>query len=422
MSHALKILRIGFVLFVLFGAVTSGFSQNSLDFYLNAARQNNPNIKEHQAQTKKSIIQKNIINAEYTAPKVSLNAEINYSPLFPNKSDSKAIGFDVAVTDGGLYAVLLNVRQPIFNKAITEMLHKQAAIVGETGDNNVKVTLHQLEREITDQYIVSYQSLNQINFVNNLTIQLQQQKEIIDAFATKGIYKQLDILLIDIEIQRQKTELSNLQAIYNRNIYKLNDLCGISSNIPAKLTNPHIEIKPEIQQSQFLEQFRLDSLKEVSDLEVANLKYKLQFNLYGNTGMMAIDLNGIQRKIGFGVGVTMAVPLYDGNQKKYTCQQFELKLSVIGNYKQNFLVQKSNRKQGILSDLKLMEQKNSQIRSQLTNYEKLLELYKIELQTGELELINYLNVIKSFTEAKNSLTISETNKLLIISESNYYNW
>jgi outer membrane protein TolC len=155
---------------------------------------------------------------------------------------------------------------------------------------------------------------------------------------------------------------------------------------------------------------------------VANLKYKPQFNLYGNTGLMAIELDGIQRKFGFGVGVTMAVPLYDGNQKKYTRQQTDLNLSVINNYKQNFLIQKSNRQQGILSDLKLIEQKNNQIRAQLTNYEKLLELYKIDLQTGELPLINYLNVVKSYTEAKNSLTISETNKLLIINENNYYNW
>jgi outer membrane protein TolC len=166
----------------------------------------------------------------------------------------------------------------------------------------------------------------------------------------------------------------------------------------------------------------LDSLKEVADLQVANLQYKPQFNLYGNTGLMAIELDGIQRKFGFGVGATMAIPLYDGNQKKYTRQQTDVSLRIIDNYKQNFLVQKSNRQQAILSDLNLIEQKNNQIRSQLKNFEKLLDLYKIDLQTGELEIINYMNTIKSYTEAKNNLTISETNKLLIINENNYYNW
>jgi outer membrane protein TolC len=422
MNHILKSTRIGFVFLVFLLATPSIFSQNSLDYYLKVARENNPTIKENRAQTEKADIQKNIVKAEYTAPKVSLNGEINYSPLFPNISDPKAIGYDVAVTDGGLFAALLNVRQPIFNKSTSETLNKQATISGESGTNKAKVTLHQLEKEVTDQYIVSYQSLKQIDFVTNLRDQLLKQKEIIETFATKGIYKRSDILLIDIEIQNQNTELSNLQAIYNRNIYKLNDLCGISANNNIKLTEPILEIKSEIQQSQFLEQFRLDSLKEVTDLQVANLKYKPQFNLYGNTGLMAIELDGIQRKFGFGVGATMAIPLYDGNQKKYTRQQTDVNLRVIDNYKQNFRIQKSNRQQAILSDLNLIEQKNNQIRSQLKNFEKLLDLYKIDLQTGELEIINYMNTVKSYTEAKNNLTISETNKLLIINENNYYNW
>lgn len=422
MNHTLKSTRIVLVFLVLLLATPSSFSQNSLDYYLKVARENNPTVKENQAQTEKADIQQNLVKAEYTAPKVSLNGEINYSPLFPNKSDPKAIGYDVAVTDGGLFAALLNVRQPIFNKTTTETLHKQAKLTGESGTNKAKVTLHQLEKEVTDQYILSYQNFKQIDFVTNLRNQLLKQKEVIETFATKGIYKRSDILLIEIEIQNQNTELSNLEAIYNRNIYKLNDLCGISSSNNIKLTEPILELKSEVQSSQFLEQFRLDSLKEVTDLQVANLKFKPQFNLYGNTGLMAIELDGIQRKFGFGVGATMAIPLYDGNQKKYTRQQTDVNLRVIDNFKQNFLIQKSNRQKAILSDINLIEKKNNEIRSQLKNYEKLLDLYKLDLQTGELEVINYMNTVKSYTEAKNNLTISETNKLLIINENNYYNW
>ena len=62
------------------------------------------------------------------------------------------------------------------------------------------------------------------------------------------------------------------------------------------------------------------------------------------------------------------------------------------------------------------------IRSQLKNYEKLMELYKTELQTGELQIIDYMNTVKSYTVAQRDLTISETNKMLIINENNYYNW
>jgi len=304
----------------------------------------------------------------------------------------------------------------------TETLSQQAKIAGESGTDKAKLTLHQLEKDVTDQYIVSYQSLNQIAFVSVLRDQLIQQKTIIEAFAARGIYKRSDILLIDIEIQNQATELSTLQAIYYRNIYALNELCGITGNGDVKLSDPQISLIVDTKQSQFLEKFRLDSLQEVYNLQAANLKYKPQFILYGNTGLQAIELAGIQRKFGVGMGIKMAIPIYDGHQKDYTKQQSDINLRVINNYRQNFIVQKSNRQQAILSELTLIEQKINIIRSKLDNYKKLIELYKNELQTGELQIINFMNIIKSYTIAQHDLTITETNKMLIINNNNYYNW
>ena len=406
----------------MFLTVYAGFSQNTLDYYLKAARDNNPTIKENLALTEKAVIQQDIVKAEFRKPKVFATGEINYSPLVPNKDDPNAIGYDVAITDGALYAGLVNIQQPVFNKSIYETLGRQAEVAGEAGADKAKLTLHQLEKEVTDQYIVSYQSLNQINFVNNIKNQLVQQKAVIETLAANGIYKRSDILLIEIEIQNQATEINNLQAIYNRNIYALNELCGLKENAGATLSAPQIELKTDDAPSQFLEKFRLDSLQQVYNLEVSNLKYKPQVNIYGNTGLQAIEFSGIQRKFGVGVGMILAIPIYDGHQKDFTRKQTEINLGVIDSYRQNFLVQKSNRQQAILSDLKLKEEKINMIRSQLKNYEKLMELYKTELQTGELQIIDYMNTVKSYTVAQRDLTISETNKMLIINENNYYNW
>lgn len=422
MKYSLKNKRIELTLLILFVAIHAGFSQNNLNYYLKAAHENNPTIKENLSLTEKAGIQENIIKAEFQGPKVFLTGDINYSPLIPNKDDPKAIGYDVAVTDGGLYSGLLNIQQPVFNRSIHQTLSQQAKIAGEAGADKAKLTLHQLEKDVIGQYIISYQSLNQIAFVSVLRDKLIQQKTIIEAFAARGIYKKSDILLIDIEIQNQATELSNLQAIYNRNIYSLNELCGLNGDADVKLTPPQIELKANRTQSQFLEKFRLDSLQEVYNLQVANLKYKPQVNLYGNTGLQAIELPGIQRKFGVGMGIALVIPVYDGHQKNYTQQQTDINLRVINNYRQSFIVQKTNRQQAILSDLNIMEQKINLIRLQLKNYEKLIELYKNELQTGELQIVNYMNTVKFYTTARHDLTISETNKMLIINENNYYSW
>jgi len=96
--------RLELTFLYLFLAISVGFSQDNLDYYLKAAKENNPTIKENLALTEKAGIQQNIIKAEFQSPKVFATGDINYSPLIPNKDDPKAIGYDVAVTDGGLYS------------------------------------------------------------------------------------------------------------------------------------------------------------------------------------------------------------------------------------------------------------------------------------------------------------------------------
>ena len=414
--------RFELTILVLFLAVCTGFSQNNLEYYLKAARENNPTIKENLSLKEKAAIQEKMIKAEYQGPKVYASGEANYSPLIPNKDDPKAVGYDVAITDGGLITANLNVLQPIFNNPIRETLSQQAQASGEAGVVKAALTLHQLEKEVTDQYIIAYQSLSQIEFTKNLTDQLLKQKEIIEALAKNGIYKSSDILLLDIEILNQTAQLNNLQSVYNQNIYALNSQCGITGQSNTELTLPDIELREDIRQSKFLDKFRSDSLQEAFNLQVSNLKYKPQFNIYGNTGLKAIEFSGIQRKFGASVGVTMFIPIYDGHQRDYNQQQANINLQDIDNYKQNFIIQKSNRQQAILSSLDLIDKKIEIINSQLRNYEKLIGLYKNELQAGNLEIINYMNTIRSYTSLQNDLSVNRTNKLMIINENNYYNW
>jgi hypothetical protein len=53
----------------------------------------------------------------------------------------------------------------------------------------------------------------------------------------------------------------------------------------------------------------------------------------------------------------MFIPIYDGHQRDYNQQQANINLQDIDNYKQNFIIQKSNRQQAILSSLDLIEKK-----------------------------------------------------------------
>lgn len=414
--------RIKSVLVSLLITVSVGYSQNTLDYYIKSALENSPALKESISLSEKTKIRENIIRAEYRQPKIYLSGDVYYPPLFPDKNDPKAIGFDVSITDGGLYSALLNIQQPLFNKSFIETNNIKLKAEREAYTNRSDLTKHQLEKEVTDRYILSYKIFTQIIFVRSVKELLEQQKVLIESLAKGGIYNKSDILLINIEIQNRVMELADLQSLFDKSIADLNEMCGLP-NIQAKeLTSPGITLNIISIKSKFLEKYKIDSIQSVSDLQVANLKYKPRFNLYGNTGINAIELQGIQRKFGVGIGINMIIPIYDGHQKKYSGQEIDIDLGIIRNYRQNFIIRNQTRLNSILNDLKNIDHKIQSCQLQLNNYEALIDLYKAKLQLGEVKMIDYMNIMRLYVSVNNELSLSEANKLLIINENNFYNW
>ncbi|MGE5410098.1 MAG: TolC family protein, partial [Clostridiales bacterium] len=111
--------RIFLFLFVLINSQLS--AQNSLQYYLAAAFQNNPSIKENKNNIQIRNLDRSLNNAQYNLPQVSLTANYLFTPYFNNNPvvttspDPKAIGYDASVTNGGLYSAQVNVTKNIFN-------------------------------------------------------------------------------------------------------------------------------------------------------------------------------------------------------------------------------------------------------------------------------------------------------------------
>ena len=415
-----KIIKILLLLLLLAGELS--YSQNTLDYYLNAAFANNPELKENEGMAAKTDIRGNIIKAEYRQPQVYFTGDIFYPPMYPDKNDPDAIGYDIAITDGGLYSTLLNVRQPVFNKSVLETNNLKLETEKRIYLEKSKLTKHELEKQVTEKYIIAYKYLSQIGFNENIMNLLEQQRTIIKSLAEKGILQQSDLMLINIAIQNMIIEITDLRSAYERNLGDLNELCGLPNIIVKELTVP--DIFPEFgnKQSLFLNRFVLDSLQAVYNLDVANLRYKPQLNFYASTGINAIEIPGIQRKFGAGFGVNLIIPIYDGHQKKLAGQETAIDIGIIDNYKQNFIIRKETRLEAILNDIKNIDDKIMAYKLQSNNYESLIELYKAKLNTGQINMMDYLNILKSYLTLKNELALSETNKLLIINENNYYNW
>jgi len=59
-------------------------------------------LKENESMAARTHITADKIKVEYRKPQVFLTGDIFYPPMYPEKNDPEAIGYDVAITGGGL--------------------------------------------------------------------------------------------------------------------------------------------------------------------------------------------------------------------------------------------------------------------------------------------------------------------------------
>jgi hypothetical protein len=121
----------------------AAFSQENtnLDYFRKQAIENAPTLNENKNLLKRGEIENSIIDAQNNAFLVNATSEVLVAPYFNTNSQliaitttpsSKAFGYDVGITNGGLYAAQVLVTKNLFNKVITENLLFQNKIINTT--------------------------------------------------------------------------------------------------------------------------------------------------------------------------------------------------------------------------------------------------------------------------------------------------
>jgi len=238
-----------------------------------------------------------------------------------------------------------------------------------------------------------------------------------------GIMKQSDLLLIRIEYKTQLTALYTFQATYRRDLMDLNVLSGVSDTTLVTLNNISLPVASDVtMDSKYLIKFKLDSLNLIATRNVFNLKYKPQLNLYANTGLNAVNYRTIPQRLGMSAGVNFIWYIYDGGQKRINDAKASTLIKSTQSYKNIFLVQNKVRKEKGLKEIEMLEQRLVLLKSQQDDYTKLMDYYKQELMTGQIPVINYVNILKSSVIVSRDILVLQAQKQLLINTYNYWNW
>lgn len=420
-----------FIYFILFANICS--SQIDLNYYINAAKKNSPLILDNQNQGKANQLEAERLKAFYTKPQIGITATYLFSPVInldnntakfeANSSGAyKYVGYDFAASNGGTYQALINITQPLFNAGRYKTYTDQLTVVSQVNQNNVRLTGHDIEKVITDQYILCLQDNKQADYAESMMKLLEEQKFIIQKLVESSIYKQSDLTLLNIEYQNFLGQTTAFKATYKRDLMDLKVLCGINDTIFEKLSAIDLKISEVATTSLFSEKYRLDSLNVLAAQRTFELKYKPQLNAFANTGLNAVYAPTIPNRFGLSAGLSFTYNLFDGGQKNITRSKTDLLLKSVSAYKDNFNNQNAVRKTKILNELQSYTSRISVAEQQLKEYQSLLSSYRKEIVSGQLSIINYVTTLKNMAALQRDYTLLFSQQQILINAYNYWNW
>lgn len=408
-------------------------AQNTLDYYISKAVQNSPLINENNNLSKVNQLEIQRIKAIYTKPQIGLTANYLFAPIISKDNNKTTLqlnssgasnyyGYDLGASNGGEYQALLNLTQPLFNSQKYKIATEQVTIGTQINENNIKLTAHEIEKIVTDQYILCLQDNKQIHDIETIVNLMADQNEILKKLIKNSIYKQSDLVLFNIEYQNYFSQMVAFKANFHRDLLELNIICGIEDTTLVQLQDSEIILKNKVSNSLFLETYRLDSLNLTAQQKVFELQYKPQLNLFANTGLNAFTIPNIPQRFGMSAGLSLNWNIFDGNQKKLNQQKttiLEQNTSFQKNYYEN---QNKVRIEKILYEIKSLETQLKLIDSQLINYNVLLESYKKELTAGQISVIDFISILKNKANLAGEYHLLFLQKQSLINAYNYWNW
>lgn len=422
-------------IFVFFCFCQFLYSQNTpgLDSFLENARQNAPALLENNNLQKIGKIQSDIIRAQNNAFQVNATSEVLFAPYFNNNgrfidittSPSKnAYGYDVGVTNGGLYSAQVNVTKNLFNQAVTDNLLFQNKIKNNAIGLSSEEIAHNLGKNITDAYVKAYQLQLQENFTKEILEDLKKRLQVLELLVKRGILQESDYLLLQLDIESKNLELRQIQNNLEVAINQLYTFSGMKLGKTDTLPEPVLVKNAELNKiKHFYERkFKNDSLQVAADQRVFENAYKPQLTAYGNTGLNAVEIPNIEHKIGLSAGLRLSIPIYDGRQRKYNARQSEFKKENLKFYKDNAKIQLENKLESIKIQISALKENKTLLGKQIKKQKNILEIYKGKLVQGQVSIVDYLNVIQNYKQNVYTQLQMQTNMWLLQSQYNFINW
>lgn len=406
----------------------------SLHYYIETAKENSPLIADYRNRTEIEQAELERLKAMYTHSRLELNGDYLFVPIV-SKDDERAAfkwnarsatdyyGYDLGESSGSFHAGA-TWTHPLLGRSSYKVAQEQAKINTDMANNRIRMEEHQLERSVTEQYLLCLLDKAQIDFTDSVGTVIECRIEIVRKLVANGLSKQSDLNLLMIEREANAELHTAACQDYHTHLMDLNLLCGIDEVADVALSDisQPVRLRNDGEPSLFTEQYRLDSLDTVMSLCSFNLQYKPKLDLFVNGGLQVGDFAGWYRHFGWSAGVTFSWTIFDGRQKRLKERQAGWQQNTIRTYKENAEYQRNMRIKQCLSELGRYDARERALNSQLAQYESVLSDYGREMAAGQVSVLDYITVLRNKIQTERDRLLLRTNKQLVIAAYNYWNW
>lgn len=387
----------------------------NLDYFLNQAGLSSPVLKDLNSQQKAASIDSVIVRAG-AKPRVMANGAGLYAPI------NRGYGYDEVLSNGQSLEGYLSLNYDLLNKKRVNNQLENVKIQGDSIRYAGKMSLYDLNRSITDQYLVAYSSQQQRDFNKEVVALLEREEILLKQLTRSNIYKQSEYLTFLVTLQQQQLAMKQSELQLQNDFATLSYLSGITDTSSTKLTEPKLASIAIIgDRNFFLQKFTLDSLKNENLKQRIDLNYQPKLGVYANGGYSSSLILQPYKNFGASVGFTFSVPIYDGQQKKLQHNKLAISSNTISIYRNFFISQQTQQLNLIRQQVAQTDALFSKINEQIKFSKGLIEVDSRLLHTGDLRIADFVIAINNYMAAQNLFRQTTISRLKLINQFNYWN-
>ncbi|HLN55989.1 MAG TPA: TolC family protein [Bacteroidales bacterium] len=397
---------------VLCGLIASSQSKN-LSYYLEQADKNSPLLNEYKNQAASARYDSMLVFSS-RKPQVEFNTSLQYSPY------NDKFGYDEVITDGGNYSVLAGVTQNIFSRREYENRLLAASLLRNSALNSAEITRIDLVKVVTSQYLTAYADQTDIDFNTGFLDLFRKELEITGALVKTGSAKETDYLSLLNEAHAQEILIKQLKRQLHNDVYLLNQLCGIYDSVRFDLQQPdiHLDGRADVKKDPSFMKFTIDSLRMENDKNAIDIRYRPRIKWFADAGLLTSTPWNFYRHFGFSAGLSLAVPIYDGNQRNIEKNKLILEENSRQFYRDNYQNQYYFRLKQLEDEMNMLNEIEASVDAQLKTAVLLSEALKKQLESGIVQMTEYINALRSQKTASRDINMIRIGRMQVINEIN----